>query len=332
MTASRETKMTDRRYKVSGISKNNDINVDRVFDIFGEGFDRFDFPADVHRVTAGQGGESLLIIGSEKTALLDCGMAFCGRRLVENIRKELAKHGKKTLDYVLLTHSHYDHVGALPYVKEAFPHVTVCGSRRCSEILPRPNARKLIRELGLSARKLYEPESSEEIQVDNLAVDMVMEDGDSISLGKERIVAIETKGHTDCSMSYGLEPVKLLFTSESTGIAETEDYVDTPILKSYDDAMVSLKKCMDYGAQYICLPHCGMLPKDFNDKYWQMFDEACKDRLRFVKEQKAMGIGDDEMARNYVRKYWDPDLKQIQPAEAYEINSKAVIKAMLKAL
>ncbi|MEG0157720.1 MAG: hypothetical protein RR661_08725, partial [Anaerovoracaceae bacterium] len=43
-----------------------------------EGYNRLDFPEGIVRVTAGFGGESLLILGEEKTALYDCGMAYCG--------------------------------------------------------------------------------------------------------------------------------------------------------------------------------------------------------------------------------------------------------------
>ena len=305
---------------------------DKVFDVFDKNFNRFDFPADVYRVTGGRGGEALLIMGSEKTALLDCGMAFCGSRMVKNLKDRLEENGRATLNYVLLSHSHYDHMGALPYVKKAFPDAEVYASRRCKEILQRPNARKLIKKLGTAARELYEPENTSDILVDDLEVDRILEDGDVILLGKERIVALETRGHTDCSMSYALEPIRLLFTSESTGIIETSEYVDTPILKDFDDAMKSLKKCMDYGAEYICLPHCGMIPASFNETYWKMFKEACDDRLDFVRKQKAMGFDSEEMSDNYIKKYWDPALKQIQPMEAYAINSRAVIKAILKAL
>ena len=42
----------------------NIIIDDKIFNVFGDDFDRFDFPADIQRVTAGNGGEALLINGS----------------------------------------------------------------------------------------------------------------------------------------------------------------------------------------------------------------------------------------------------------------------------
>ena len=168
----------------------NIIIDDKIFNVFGDDFDRFDFPADIQRVTAGNGGEALLINGSEKTALLDCGMAYCGSRMVENLKSALQNRGRSTLDIVFLSHSHYDHIGALPYVKAAFPDAMVYASRHCSEILKRPNARKLMKELGTTARDLYDPGNTEEIIVDGLAADRVLADGDTVSLGKETVAAI----------------------------------------------------------------------------------------------------------------------------------------------
>ena len=40
-------------------------------DLFDESA-RYEFPENIVRVTAGKGGEALLILGSEKTALVEC--------------------------------------------------------------------------------------------------------------------------------------------------------------------------------------------------------------------------------------------------------------------
>lgn len=301
-------------------------------DVFGEDFDRFSFPGRIHRVTGGRGGESLLIIGSEKTAVIDCGMAYCGRETIANIRSVLEKEGRDTLDMAFLTHSHYDHIGALPYFTEAFPDVTVCASRHCSEILPRPGARKFMKELGEAARDLYVPGSREEIPVEGLRVDRVLEDGDVVSLGEETVTAFETKGHTDCSMSYALEPLGILFASESTGLIETGFQICTPILKSFDDAFRSLEKCRSYGAKHICLPHFGLMPCDFNDEYWQMFEDECREDLRLVSSMRDKGMEPGEMLEVFKERLWKPEMEDEQPIEAFLVNTRNMIKAALRAV
>ncbi len=314
------------------MSKKPEINDVVLFDIFGDDFDRFDFPIDAHRVTSGNGGESILVFGSEKTLLYDCGMAYCGKYTVENIKNKLAEKGRSKLDYVILSHSHYDHMGALPYIRKAFPEVLVHGGEKAARIFEKPSAKALMKELGTSARDLFMPGSEEEILVDGIAVDVVLKDGDEISLGDITVKAMETKGHTDCSMSYAFEPVKLLFASESTGLLEGKDYVHTPFLKDCNDAIASREKCMAYGAEYISLPHFGILPKDFNDKYWELLKESTETKKAFIGSMKEEGLDDEAMLDRYVEKYWDPNLKEIQPMDAFIINSKAIIKAFLKAV
>ncbi len=308
------------------------INDVILFDVFGESHDRFAFPANIHRVTSGNGGETFLIIGSEKTALYDCGMAYCGKATVANIKQKLAEQNRKQLDFVFLSHSHYDHIGALPYIRQAFPETCVYGGEKAQSVLQRPNARKLIQELGTSARDLFLPGSREEISVDGLGVDIVLHDGDAVSLGKEKIIALETKGHTDCSMSYAFEPARLLFASESTGMLEIGETVHTPFLKSYHDAVSSMEKCMAYQADYLCLPHFGLLPQDFNGQYWKLLADACAEKLAFIRDMHGKGLSEEEMLAHYVDKYWDVRMEEIQPKDAFLINSKAIIKAFLKAV
>jgi len=309
-----------------------------LFNTFGEDFDRFDFPADMIRVTSGHGGESFLIIGSDKTALYDCGMAYCGETTVKNIEKALEDLKAKgsidheEIDCIFLSHSHYDHIGALPYILDRYPNAIVYGSAKCQYVLQRENARKLIAELGREARDLYIPGSTKEIRTDGLKVDVALKDGDCVSLGDMTMTAYETKGHTDCSLSYYLEPVGLLFTSESTGILEGEDYVHTPSLKSFPDSLISCEKCESIHPKYICLPHFGMLPQDFNEKYFDMFRDEVASKMSFVRGMKKEGLSYDDMLARYIKRYWTPAKEMEQPIEAFEINSGHILNALLRAI
>ncbi len=88
------------------------IKESEIFQNF-EKHDRNVYPPPVYRVTGGMGGEALLILGSEKTALYDGGMACFADRLIENM-ETIMESEERTLDYVLLSHTHYDHIGGLP--------------------------------------------------------------------------------------------------------------------------------------------------------------------------------------------------------------------------
>ena len=206
----------------------------------------------------------------------------------------------------------------------------MCGSEKCSRVLPRENAHRLMKELGTAARDLYDPDSAEEIRTDGLSVDRVLKDGDVISLGRETITAYETKGHTDCSMSYMLEPVRLLFTSESTGILEGENYIHTPLLKSFSQGLESLEKCRRLNPEYICLPHFGMLPAAFNSKYFEMFRQECDSKIDFVREMVSEGLSREEMLKQYIKRYWKPEKLEEQPFEAFEINSGHILDALIR--
>lgn len=300
-----------------------------LFDIFGEGFDRFGFPDGIKRVTAGHGGEALLIFGSEKTALYDCGMAYCGEETVKNIEDAL---DGRPLDYIFLSHSHYDHIGALPYIRDRYPDVVVYGSQKCADVLLRENARKLIAELGQEAKNLYTPDSGQPIRTDHLQVDVVLRDGDSVSLGAETMTAYETKGHTDCSLTYYLQPPGILFTSESTGILEGRDYVHTPILKSFPEAIASSYKCEGLHADHICLPHFGMLPQYYIEGYFAKFREECESKMTFVRGMMREGRTYDEMLDAYLRIYWTPAKEKEQPYEAFVINSRHILDALIRAV
>ena len=298
-----------------------------LFNTFGDDFDRFSFPADIRRVTAGHGGESFLIFGSEKIALYDCGMAYCGEKTAENIAAETDR-----LDCIILSHSHYDHMGGLPYIRDRFPEAVVYGSEKCRQILEKNSALELIQALGEEARELYVPGSPKPVRTDGVGVDKVLRDGDVLPLGDMTITAYETKGHTDCSLSFYLEPAGILFTSESTGILEGKDYVHTPSLKSFPDSIESSFKCESLHPNYICLPHFGMIPQYYNDRYFEEFRKECKSKTNFVRAMLKEGLTYDEMLARYVKRYWTPAKELEQPVEAFEINSGHILNALLRAI
>lgn len=287
------------------------------------GHDRFAYPEGVLRVTSGHGGESILILGKNKVALYDTGMAYCGEKTARNIRKIL--NGRK-LDYVLASHTHYDHIGAIPYIKLAFPDAEVLGAEYAKYVFTRAGAHRVIKQLGIVADKLYGENNPEQIITDGMAVDKVVSDGDVIDLGGERIRVLETKGHTDCSLSFYLEDKSLLFASESTGICGGPGFCSTAILKSFDDSMQSLKKCRELNPEKIVSPHFGMVPTEYNNTYWDIFEEAALNERDYCVKLWKEGLTTEEMLRRATEDFYGEERSKEQPYEAFVANAIQTFK------
>lgn len=294
------------------------------------GYDRTDFPRPLVRVTGGPGGEAILILGSEKTALYDCGMACFADNLIENLKTVLNAEGK-TLDYILLSHTHYDHIGALPYVLQVWPEAQVCGLQKAKEVFAHPNARATMERLGNNAKALYGVEGIE-ITAAGMRVDRVLADGDRISLGAETITAYETKGHTDCSASYLLSPEKILFTSESTGMQVTSMLVQTSPLKSYDDCFASAARLKTFDVNDLILPHYGRLPSFRNQTYFDDFIKEAELEQHMLEEAIRQGRSDDELLQLHMRRYWSEKRNKAQPFAAYALNTQIIIRQLRKKL
>ena len=295
-----------------------------------ENHDRTEFPSPLVRVTGGPGGEAILILGSEKTALYDCGMACFAENLIENLQTVLKAEGK-TLDYVLLSHTHYDHIGALPYVLKVWPEATVCGAQKAREVFAHPNARATMERLGNNAKQLYGADGVE-ITAAGMRVDRVLSDGDRICLGAETITACETKGHTDCSVSYLLSPQQILFCSESTGIQATRALINTSPLKSYRDCFASARRLKKIEVNYLMIPHYGVLPPWRAPEYFDDFIREAELEKEMLETAIRGGLSDDEVLKIHMQRYWSKKRDEAQPFAAYALNTKIIIARLRKEL
>lgn len=286
------------------------------FEDFSNG-NRFQFPEGYHRVTAGLGGESILFIRDGKSVLYDTGMAYCHEGLIENIKKIL---GDKPLDYVLMSHSHYDHIGALPYVIEEYPDVIVCGAAKCAEVFKSQGALDTMIKLGKVAMK------NNRLDIDlenrNFKIDKVLKEGDTL-LG---IKVLETPGHTDCSLSYYVTEDKFLFASESTGVLVSEEFISTSILKDYQQTIDSANKLKALDLQYIYSPHYGMVPEAMVPQYFERYIQEANKVRNFILERKGKSFG--RILKEYEREFFNPKFELDHPRDAFILNAKYIIKNM----
>ena len=306
-------------------------NIPTLFTDF-PGSDRFDLPDGIIRATAGRGGECFIIAGDEKTALYDCGMAYCHRELIANIENLLAALGKRDPDIVLMSHTHYDHIGALPYIIERWPDIRVMGAEKAVSVFASENARATMKRLGTTAARAYgaAADGDPDIKVDGMRVDRILKDGDTVDLGGRYFRAYETPGHTDCSMTYHLLPDDVLFLSESTGLARGPELMHASILKSYRQCVESSYKCEAIGAKHIVSCHYGMVPEWYSKQYFKDFLKTANEQYELVKEMLGRGAGYEEILEEFVRRYWSGVRGNSQPFDAFYTNARITVRNLMK--
>ena len=174
-----------------------------------------------------------------------------------------------------------------------------------------------MKRLGEAARNQYS-DSTEDVLTDGLRVDHCLTDGETLIVGGEgdeveRITAIATPGHTDCSYTYLLEPVGLMFSSESTGIPRPFGDLHTSILKDYHQTIASAEKCKQYEPKKILVPHYGMLPDELVSAYFDIYVEFAEAEKDLILGLFDMGYDFGQIMTAYEEQYWSDERGKGQP-------------------
>ena len=292
------------------------------------------YPVPLKDVTGGQGGDVLLILGPEKTALYDAGMCCFADRTIANIENVLLQEGR-TLDYIFLSHSHYDHIGALPYILDRWPDAQVLASEKTKKVFESEGARRLIQKMGENAGSLYGAPHIK-IRTEGLRVDRVLRDGYRISLGTDEsgedcfIEALETRGHTDCSMSYLIQPEMILLCSESCGVLISPDHIEVSALKSFGETMEAARKLKKLEIRHLYSQHYGMVPEWFIGKFFDLYIRLAEEQKKFIEEMAEGGASFEEILKAHEERFWEEGREREQPYEAYRLNAESEIHQILQ--
>ena len=240
--------------------------------------------------------------------------------------------GIQKLDYALLSHTHYDHIGALPYVIEAYPEIVVIAAPKAEKVFLSEGAKKTMKRLGEAARDRYgsDFQKTQEILVSPLRVDISASDMQDIEIGEKTIRVIFSPGHTDCSVCYLVLPDSIMFLSETTGVIRGPEYLTTAILKDYTQSIESTYKCKNIGAKTLIPSHFGTIPEYYNNRYYDLFIETAEKEKEAIVSLYNKGASFDELLECYKHMNWTVARSKVQPYEAFLENANYIIRHLVE--
>jgi len=196
------------------------------------------------------------VVQSAKTAMIDAGTA----NNVRDIQKSFTnlKIDPSKVDYMIITHEHYDHgAGAAPLL-EKMPKAKVFASEPTSRVLrnPKETHEKDMRYAGPAGALI-----GAYPQIKDVAI---VKEHDKFDLGNGVILeVIDLKGHTPGGIGLLESKTRTLFAGDAVCIYnEQADFYIPPSaadLFDYNTYQNTLKKMLAIDFDYLCLGHFGTI-------------------------------------------------------------------------
>lgn len=274
-------------------------------------------------------GDAAFLIDDGKTAILyDTGFGFTGYKIAENIRITL---GNRPLDYIFLTHSHYDHALGSAYVRRTYPDVQVVAGEYAAKIFGKPSARAVMRDMDQKAAAEYGASEYEDL-IDELAVDISVKDGDMLTCGDLNFQVIALPGHTRCSVGFYLPAQKLLLGTETLGVYFGKNTYLPSYLVGYQMTMDSFEKVKKLEIEHILLPHYGVVHHNEAKSYLRNSEKVAIVTAQTIKEMLQSGKSKAEITAYIKETTYSPTVRPTYPIDAFLLNTSIMIDLIQKEL
>ena len=228
-----------------------------------------------------------IIRGREKNMMIDAGVNLMVPRYLTSIKDIFGDTG--LLNYLFLTHSHYDHIGSAYYLKRHIPGLKIGAHERVSGLLQKQSVLEMMNRLsGNHVELLKYNADGVDLTLRPFETDILLKQGDEFDLGGLTCRVYEVPGHTRDSLAFYIPEIKALFPSEAAGVlqGETGSEMQVEFLSSYQNYIDSLKLMISLKPEIVCLGHGWMLTHE--------------DATDFLKRSLAETFNYRELIENYL--------------------------------
>lgn len=266
----------------------------------------------------GQEGSCVYLLEGRNGSMLISGGLSC---IVGDILDQFTRFGidETRIRHLLILHSHFDHVGIVPFFKRRHPGMIIHASPRSLEVFQKPRAIAAINEASryvLKNRGLDDLSSLYELDWDKGIPGEPVHEDDCIDLGDMEVRIIETPGHSPCSVSAYVPQLKALFPSDG-GCVPFRDRISVYGTSDYTLFEASLQKLKELEVNYLCADHYGYVFGD-EARFFIADSITMAAEKRRMMEEAYRRTGDlDSAARELAFRFHEDNSDSIVPPHVF---------------
>ncbi|MCX5908134.1 MAG: MBL fold metallo-hydrolase [Deltaproteobacteria bacterium] len=273
------------------------------------------------------------LLKGHEAMLIGGGMSWTAPAL----EKQFAdlRYDPQCIRYLAVQHSHFDHCGAVPYLKRKFPHLQILASAYAQKVFANPKAmdfmgkqnQQMIEQMGLTeeARRLGS-------HLDGIQVDRVVKEGDSINLG-EGIVAefMEVPGHTKCAIAVYVPKLEALFPTDAVPFPTDDGREPSFPSPQFDYAsfQASLARLAALPVKILANEHHGVLLGEEASQFIKEGLARTNGLKKYLMEEYQQAGGLDQLAQRMADRAMAKNKMPFMDRETQVIVSRTVAQKML---
>ncbi len=245
-----------------------------------------------------------LLEGRDESMIVSGGMSYIVPDLLQQIKAFGIDEGRITK--MLILHSHFDHVGIIPFFKRRHPEIEVYGSQRAWEILQMEKAIITINEFSRNVAKRMGREgvySNYDLEWREDVSGTVVRDGDRIDLGDLEVFILEIPGHSSCCIAAYLPELKALFPTDGGGIPFDETII-TSGNSNFTQYQQSLERLRSLEVDYYCADHYGYVTGEEARQFTPRAIEMAKKRRVEMEEAYRSTRDIDAAAKKLIASFY----------------------------
>jgi len=273
-----------------------------------------------------------LLDGGNEAMIINGGLRY----ILPDVLRQFKEFGidEKKIAKLLILHSHFDHVGIVPFLKRRHPDLQIYASLRAWEILGMHNAIDTINEFGQRVTEkagMVQQCSGYDLDWRNDVSGAAISEGDRIRVGHIELHILETPGHSSCHISAYAPQLKVLFSSDGGGIPFKETIIPSGN-SDYTQFQQSLEKLKPLKTDYLCADHYGYVTGEEARNYISRTIELARERRVAMEEAYRRTGNVESAAQELTASFYAQNPDYFVSREIYEGVYRQMIRHVAQAL